>query len=447
MAFGSLTDLKLEFNLCASVRIKKLNKFQDKFVFVTCKENLDPAATQHFVITREGKTGRDNENPAILTSCQNDIFVRGEKVKVHQKRILLQGDIVEIKTKNKRFEFTDHRPRNDSRFSLAVRSRFYIGEKLGSGLNGAVLHAKDVRTLEDVAIKTLLKSPAKNEFLRKEIDLMRKLIHPHLVSMLEVIESPNRIYLIFEMMNAGNLLELCQDSDGLEELDAKFAILQVCQGLQFMHRNKIAHLDLKLENILVTRMQNEFIYKIGDFETSSNDEFPIVRVATELYQSPEIYLFELGKAKISGMKSDMWSLGVVIYCCVLGSYPFNNSPEYSLRNQIWKRAIIPSSKWFKVTKTKPVLNSNFKVQFFQVSMDFRRLVLALMDLDPDRRLTTENIFQQSWFDDKALKARMQHLKEIMLAETQGHDGPVKQRHSVRRSLKASNDFQRRFTIR
>jgi hypothetical protein len=325
------------------VKSRKGKKYEDhnasiffKISYEYGKENVSLFFTSEFVIHRkEGRINEENLSPAILESTGRDMQVNGEKLKRGQKRILVDKDVIQLEGCKMKFTFLDNRKGvNKDQYSDKVLSRYHIGEQLGqSGINGAVRLALDVRTMGRFAIKSisLLRNMVTNESsvavrdvtaAENEINIMRQLKHPNIVRLEKWIEDTNYAHLVIEEMDNGDLLQhICSSPDGfLIEPEGKRLTFQISQGLKYLHDKVIGHGDIKLENIFIKKNAGGgLIYKLGDFGLSVLDINIEKYAGTPQYAAPEIFI---SPGPISVRKSDLWSLGVLIYTCLRGLFPY-----------------------------------------------------------------------------------------------------------------------------
>lgn len=286
-----------------------------------------------FSIERKyGRIGEENTSPAVITvTGRKTLFVNKEKLAKNERRILLNGDTIKITSQS--FKFLDQREQRAvlDRYSEKVRKEFFFEKRIGViGLNGSIELAHDVRTFEKFAVKSIslwtkVATPQGEtlvqdvEIAQREIKIMLQLNHPNIVRLVKTVWDQQYAHLFIELMNMGDLFGIVSHSP-LAETDAKFVMFQICQGLKYLHDNKIGHGDIKLENIFVQNRFGKLIYKIGDFGLSVLDKNATKRDGTLVYSAPEI--FQEGNPIICIRKSDIWSLGVVAYACVTGHFPF-----------------------------------------------------------------------------------------------------------------------------
>ncbi|KAL7669106.1 hypothetical protein ACOME3_009775 [Neoechinorhynchus agilis] len=264
---------------------------------------------------------------------------------------------------------TNTQPHRDT-----LHSRFELLRTLGKGTYGKVKLARDRRTNEQVAIKTIRKSRIENphdlERMLREIRFMSGLNHPHVIKIKEVYESREKIILVMEYASGGELYEYLNIMKRIPEPEARSIFRQIVSAVHFLHKNRIVHRDLKLENILIDDRGN---IKLADFGLSNNwAPTRLLRTfcGSPLYASPEI----VKGIPYYGPEVDCWSLGVLLYTLVYGSMPFQGGDYNRLIHNI-------SNGYFIIPKEK--------------SGAFM-LIKRCLCVDPSKRATIDAIAEHWW---------------------------------------------------
>nr|GMD76073.1 cyclin-dependent kinase F-4-like [Ipomoea batatas] len=187
--------------------------------------------------------------------------------------------------------------------------RYKIIKEVGNGTFGSVWRAINKQTGEVVAIKRMKKKYYSWEecINLREVRSLRRMKHPNIVKLREVIRENDILFFVFEYMEY-NLYQLMKDRGKLfSETQVKNWCFQVFQGLADMHQRGYFHRDLKPENLLVTKE----IIKIADFGLAReiNSQPPYTEyVSTRWYRAPEVLL----QSPTYGSAVDMWAMGAIM---------------------------------------------------------------------------------------------------------------------------------------
>ncbi|KAI1729903.1 protein kinase domain-containing protein [Ditylenchus destructor] len=175
---------------------------------------------------------------------------------------------------------------------MDIKHRFEITAKLGSGTYGKVSLAYDHKMEREVAVKLIKKSAIENKQdlvrIRREIRIMSMLKHPNIIQIYEVFENKDKIILVMEYASGGELYDYVSKFGSLPESEARRIFRQITSAVLYCHKHKVAHRDLKLENILLDANNNA---KIADFGLSNyfNEKNLLTTFCgSPLYASPEI---------------------------------------------------------------------------------------------------------------------------------------------------------------
>uniref|UniRef100_A0A2P2MHL2 Cyclin-dependent kinase F-4 n=1 Tax=Rhizophora mucronata TaxID=61149 RepID=A0A2P2MHL2_RHIMU len=187
--------------------------------------------------------------------------------------------------------------------------RYKLIKEVGDGTFGSVWRAINKQSGEVVAIKKMKKKYYSWEecINLREVKSLRKMNHPNVVKLKEVIRENDILYFVFEYMEC-NLYQLIKDREKLfSEAEVRNWCFQVFQGLAYMHHRGYFHRDLKPENLLVTKD----VIKIADFGLvrEINSQPPYTEyVSTRWYRAPEVLL----QSFLYGSKVDMWAMGAIM---------------------------------------------------------------------------------------------------------------------------------------
>ncbi|XP_025769329.1 myosin light chain kinase, smooth muscle [Puma concolor] len=201
-------------------------------------------------------------------------------------------------------------------------SDFYdIEERLGSGKFGQVFRLVEKKTGKIWAGKFFKAYSAKEkENIRQEISIMNCLHHPKLVQCVDAFEEKANIVMVLEIVSGGELFERIIDEDfELTERECIQYMRQISEGVEYIHKQGIVHLDLKPENIMCVNKTGTRI-KLIDFGLARKlENAGSLKV---LFGTPEFVAPEVINYEPIGYATDMWSIGVICYILVSGLSPF-----------------------------------------------------------------------------------------------------------------------------
>jgi len=201
--------------------------------------------------------------------------------------------------------------------------RYEIIERIGGGGMALVYRAQDILLGRNVAVKILRQQFVHDEDFvrrfRREAQAAASLSHPNIVSVYDVGQQDDTHYIVMEYVEGRNLNDIIKERAPLQPEEAVKIAAQICDALDHAHNNQIIHRDIKPHNILIGKNGR---VKVTDFGiaravTSSTITQTGSVVGSVHYLSPEH-----AKGVVTGEKSDLYSLGVVLYQMVTGRLPF-----------------------------------------------------------------------------------------------------------------------------
>ncbi|XP_045343487.1 serine/threonine-protein kinase ULK2 isoform X3 [Leopardus geoffroyi] len=201
----------------------------------------------------------------------------------------------------------------------------------------------------EVAIKSInKKNLSKSQILLgKEIKILKELQHENIVALYDVQELPNSVFLVMEYCNGGDLADYLQAKGTLSEDTIRVFLHQIAAAMRILHSKGIIHRDLKPQNILLSyanrRKSNVsgIRIKIADFGFARylhSNMMAATLCGSPMYMAPEVIMSQHYDAK-----ADLWSIGTVIYQCLVGKPPFQANSPQDLRMFYEKnRSLMPS---------------------------------------------------------------------------------------------------------
>src|SRR5438270_11899403 len=135
-----------------------------------------------------------------------------------------------------------------------LSNRYLLGDVVGKGSFGEVYEAKDLWRNQPQAIKAILENHLKNPKFRdgfiREAEILATLNNPYIVSINNLLFEGNRLYLVMPFINGGTLQKVLEERGQLSLQDIELYLTQICAALDYLHKQKVVHLDLKPLNLL-----------------------------------------------------------------------------------------------------------------------------------------------------------------------------------------------------
>jgi serine/threonine protein kinase len=205
---------------------------------------------------------------------------------------------------------------------------YSINETLGTGAYGHVKLGLHKLTRQKVAIKIIEKVHAAD--VVREVELWRKLDHPRIVRLFEVLTSETKIYLVMELADKGELLNWLGKSGRANEATAKRWFRQIASAVAYLHQRNLVHRDLKLENILLDQDLNVKLVDFGFAREFDSRKMMETYCGSIAYAAPEM----INGNKYKGPEVDVWSLGVILYTVLCGYLPFEHADQRVVQEKI-----------------------------------------------------------------------------------------------------------------
>jgi serine kinase len=299
------------------------------------------------------------------------------------------GQDVGVDDKNAEF----HMSRSEER--ILKQKGFSLSRKLNSGVSAEIYLSNYVKGDTDVSLacKVIDKKKANAKFLSKflprEIAILSKLSNPHCVQIHSILDDKNKCFLFMRLAENGDLLEYLTEHGSPDESHSRMWMRQLLLALKYLHSKKIAHRDIKCENILITKNLNA---KLGDFgfsrywaDSKGNEIYSSTFCGSMSYTAPEI----LTGSPYCPKNCDVWSLGVVFFIMLDMHKPFNKSNVKSLLRMQLNRQYSLSPK------TEQRVSSEAK--------DFlKRMLEPIMQQRP----TAETLLKHEWISNDKLLSRL-----------------------------------------
>ncbi|KAK6170474.1 hypothetical protein SNE40_018860 [Patella caerulea] len=267
-----------------------------------------------------------------------------------------------------------------------LKEKYEIGRKLGEGSFGKVYSATSRATGKAWAIKSVNKEKAGSnglKLLEREVAILKRVKHPNIIQLNEVIESNQKMYLVTEICDGGELNDVLKQSL-FKESETKIIMTKLASAISYLHKHDIVHRDLKLENILLSQNpddpEDKLHIKVTDFGLSvvkdgvGHDNMMQDVCGTPIYMAPEII-----DNKTYSQMCDVWAMGVIMYMLLCGYPPFNAADEEGLYEMIKKAEVkFEEPAWKDITE------------------EAKNCIERMLRCDPAHRITAGEVLDHSW---------------------------------------------------
>jgi len=263
------------------------------------------------------------------------------------------------------------KPKTDSSIG-----HYILGKTIGEGTFGKVKLGTHLPTGEQVAVKILerhrIKEVADVQRVAREIHILKKVHHPHIIKLFEIIETEFELTLIMEYCNGGELFDHIVECGRVHESDACNLFRQIISAVEQVHKMNVVHRDLKPENLLLDMHKNIKLVDFGLSNVFAEGQLLSTACGSPCYAAPEMIA---GQPYVPE-NCDVWSCGVILFALVCGHLPFEDQNTAALYRQIMK--------------------AEFQTPRF-ISPEVRELIHAIFTVDPEKRITIPGIRQHPWY--------------------------------------------------
>ncbi|KAM1221197.1 hypothetical protein ACFX13_009098 [Malus domestica] len=265
-----------------------------------------------------------------------------------------------------------------------IEQRYELGRELGRGEFGITYLCTDKDSGEKFACKSISKSKLRTavdiEDVTREVEIMKHLPkHPNIVSLKDTYEDDHAVHIVMELCEGGELFDRIVSRGHYTERAAAAVTKTIVEVVQMCHKHGVIHRDLKPENFLFENKKETAPLKAIDFGLSVF--FKPGEVFNEIVGSPYYMAPEVLKRNY-GPEIDVWSAGVILYILLCGVPPFWAETEQGVAE-----AIIRSVVNFKKDPW-PLVSDNAK-----------DLVKKMLNPDPKRRLTAQEVLDHPWLQN------------------------------------------------
>ena len=278
---------------------------------------------------------------------------------------------------------------------------YEIIKEIGRGRFGCVYEAKDKEINEKRALKIIDKNIIREDFMienirkiddeemesyiqdfikeTKYMEMIQEKGNKNTVRFYEYFDNENKFIIVMELCDENLVKNIVNKNQSYNVKQIYKFLCQLNNTFKIMNENKIAHRDLKLENILIKHENKKTIYKISDYGLSNkllsiSEKFSS-KVSSFVYMAPEII-----EGKSYDNKCDLWSLGVIIYQLFFKKFPYNGETEYAVLQEI--------------------IDNGQKILDTTNNIDLDDLIRKMLIKDPKKRIAWKEYFNHPFFKQK-----------------------------------------------
>ena len=307
----------------------------------------------------------ENSNEKEIINLENNISQSQFQINSKEKEPNINGN-EEPKVEKEKTEYTKK------------IGNYILFDQIGMGTFSKVTKAIHLITSQQVAVKILDKEKIEDEIdlerIIREIEILKNIHHPNIAQMYETYSTIHNFYLMMELVSGGDLFDFISENSCLSENLSCHFFRQLISVLDYLISMGITHRDIKPENILLDeKHQNIKVIDFGLSNYCEDDELLGSSCGSPCYASPEM----LSGNPYRGVKTDIWSAGVVLYSMLVGSLPFDDHELYNLYEQIKTgKFYLPST----------------------LSLEAIDLLKRILQVDPKKRIGIDDIKKHPWFN-------------------------------------------------
>mmetsp|Transcript_9756 Transcript_9756/g.16191 ORF Transcript_9756/g.16191 Transcript_9756/m.16191 type:complete len:646 (+) Transcript_9756:220-2157(+) len=256
--------------------------------------------------------------------------------------------------------------------------KYFLKDKIGEGAYGKVYRSVDTTTKKEYAIKISKLTDDNREYLMDELELLKKLRSPHIVMVYEGFTVISKLWLVMEHCIGGSILDVMKMSkiEALNEPLLKGVIASLLVALDFLHRHRVIHRDIKASNLVLTVGGRIKVIDFGvSAELKEGEECKNTVIGSPYWMAPEVI-----EGSDYNAKADVWSLGMTMLELCEPKHPMFS--------------VHPVSVLFKiVTADPPRLRKRFHPEFSSGVDDF---FSKCMQKDPAERKSSSELLAHEW---------------------------------------------------
>jgi len=361
-----------------------------------------------------GPPGQEKKEPKKETK-KEEVKEEKKEDRKEEKKEEKKEEVKEEKKEEKKDKKEKKEKNSEVSKPVSIEERYELKKVIGRGAFSVVKEGIRKASGKKYAIKCISKKLIDKKelsLLEREIDIMKKLQHPNIIQLMEVIDTSDTLYLVLEFASGGELFDAIVNKGSYSEADAAKIIRQILEAIQYVHKNGIAHRDLKPENLLLLQSENgDEIIKIADFGLSKDfgEEQLQTSCGTPDYVAPEVLMGEP-----YDMAVDIWSIGVISYVLLCGFPPFYGETQKELFENIMSGTYdFPDPEWT------------------DVSDQAKSFIKSILVTDPEKRTTAEQCLNDEWIkENTGIKKDLKRLESFSVKKFKEYTKKYKEQNTV-----------------
>lgn len=296
----------------------------------------------------------------------------------------------------------DHRVLQTSRVFTTKRdgqrliNDYAVLEELGRGSYGKVTLVRHSATQKLFAMKSLQgchgnarKLKQRMQAMRREVAVMKRICHPHMVRLHEVLHDPkkDRLYVVMQYIKGGSIAKKVTDWTIQPQPESQLRVQarQLLSALKYMQLHSVVHRDIKPENILVDEECNVYLADFGMSAVCTEEDVAVIE-GTPAFTPPEVCRAE---AAVSSALVDVWALGVSLYQLMYGVLPFTAFTQLELVQVILEAPLrFPDEDPDWPAASGPPVSSP----------EFKELIRGMLEKDPRERWDVQKAITSRWLE-------------------------------------------------
>jgi serine/threonine protein kinase len=276
---------------------------------------------------------------------------------------------------------------------------YRLSKAIGQGSNSVVVKATNQSNGKDFAIKVMSLIDIANRNLtnkvEREIRIHQSLVHENVCRFHEVIRENNLIFIVLDYCDCGDLLSWIMDGNFGRKEKCLRLFKQIAEGIRYLHERGLSHGDIKPENVILDDQGNAKLIDFGFVKDTmfGDDE---EKSGTFIYAAPELFK----RGSFHTQKSDIWSLGIVLYCMLTGSFPYPTGNQRMIAQYIQRGQLLYPQG---------------------MDRDIETLLRRLTNLNPNERPTIQELVDDPIFDCVDSKPQKSNRSTPLLEPTEIED--------------------------